>query len=75
MRVCHKSNPWDYVFYFSASYCLLLSSAFLQQRMVSLISPPRFTSLHLYFANVVNFALSNHLFSRKTFKKLKKNTI
>ena len=36
---------------------------------------PRFTSLHLYFANVVNFALSNHLFSRKTFKKLKKNTI
>ncbi len=48
---------------------------FLQQRMVSLISPPRFTSLHLYFANVVNFALSNHLFSRKTFKKLKKNTI
>ena len=56
-------------------FSLLLSApfiCFLQQRMVSLISSPRFTSLHLYFANVVNFALSNHLFSPKTFKKLKK---
>lgn len=67
MRVCHKSNPWDYVFYFLppivCSFHLLL-----QQRMVSLISPPRFTSLHLYFANVVNFALSNHLFLAKHLK-------